>query len=111
MTYTDDYKMSRPAPTAADVHHASSAKRIGEPTFSTALEDLDPVIARAAQYAERLHHLADRIQGPQPEKHPGELQAPEGASFLLAALNARRSRLVDILNVLEHAVNRLEGSI
>lgn len=89
---------------------ASTGNILKPASISNRIDELDPVIDRAANYADRLQKILDRLTGPMPsavsEDKPDT--PPHG---VLDAINRRRERLVDIMNNLEQTVSGLENSI
>lgn len=80
------------------------------PSVGGAINDFDPVLERAAGYADLLHQLCDRVCGPHPE---GVAESAKNVppSSLIGSINERRSRLVDILDSIERSLNQLDPSL
>ena len=86
------------------------ANAVRQPNISSSIDDFDPVIDRAQQYAERLQKVCDRIRGPQPSEVGGNKQDTPPHS-VIGSINERRSRLVAILDSIEQAVVGIESSV
>lgn len=79
-------------------------------SVSNAIADFDPCLDRAANYAERLQVLCDRLNGPRPTE-VGKPQSPDHPSALLNSIHDRRSRLVMILDDMERSLQTLDSAI
>lgn len=88
----------------------SGASPIKQMTISAAIEDLDPLITRADQYAGRLWQLHDRVHGSQPSA-VGENATPAPPHSTIDSIQRRRHRLSEILDGMEKAIMGLEGGI
>lgn len=88
----------------------NSLKPETQPTVTSAIEQFDPVIKRAMEYASRLEGLCGRIAGPSPTGN-GESSADQIPVSLIISINVRRNQLVDQLNRIENAVNTLERAL
>lgn len=89
--------------------NAIEAKR---PCITNAIDELDPVIQRATEYASRLHKINDQINGTGP-REAGTSQSPAGSvpHSLIASIHQRRSALVDVLDDMERSIRSIEGGI
>lgn len=80
-------------------------------TVSTAIEGFDLPLDEAAQIADRLKKLLDRVRGPRPSDVVGKEQLEAPPHSLMTALNQRRSRLVAIVDGIRSATDGLESSL
>lgn len=89
---------------------ANSAALRG-PSIVGSISDLDPVIDRAHGYEERLAKIADRLCGPRPEEVRQGVDGKSGAIpvSVIASINERRSRIVDILDGIERSLQTIEN--
>jgi hypothetical protein len=87
-----------------------TANTIREASMTDAIEDFDPVIKRAADYAARLQKISDRLLGPQPTGAAQGGDAPIPHS-LIHSLNQRRSSLVECLDDMERSLNTIERTL
>ncbi len=83
---------------------------IREATLTNAIEDLDPVIKRAMDYATRLQKIRDRLFGPSPT---GVAQANDASipHSLIHSLNSRRTAFVECLDDMEQSINCIERTL
>ncbi len=86
---------------------ASEVKQSG---ISSAIDDLDRVLDRAGQYAERLQKACDRINGSRPSAANNEKISTPPQS-IIGSINQRRSRLVSILDNIEQSITGIEGGL
>lgn len=80
-------------------------------TIGNAIADFDPCLHRAAKCAEHLQSLCDRIIGPRPTPVGTDASGDTSPSALISSIHERRSRLVSILDDMEHSLQTLDGSI
>lgn len=94
------------------MHNAqNAATAIRGPSVQGSLDDIDPVLDRLFSYSDRLLKIRDRLRGPAPSEVNQAGQAGNMASVpqsIIASINQRRSRLVDIANVIESTIHSLE---
>lgn len=87
---------------------AQQANAVREASLTGAIEDFDPVIKRAADYAERLEVICAKLFGP----GPAELAKPTGdgsiPGSLIQQVNQRRSWIGEQLDRIERSVNTIE---
>lgn len=95
----------------ADQRVVQSSK-LTEPTVTSCVEDFDPVIERAKQYAGRFQRLLEKVRGELPPEKSTVTDSLGGPSHsILAAINQRRSHLVEALDHMERTLNGLESSL
>jgi hypothetical protein len=92
----------------------NAAPPIRGPSVQGSLDDIDPVLDRLFSYSDRLQKIRDRLRGPTPSEINQAGQAGNVASApqsIIASINRRRSRLVDVADVIESAINNIEESL
>jgi hypothetical protein len=94
------------------MHNAqNAATAVRGPSVQGSLDDFDPVLDRLFSYSDRLLKIRDRLCGPTPSEVNQMGQAASMASVpqsIVASINQRRSRLVDVADVIESAINNIE---
>ena len=89
---------------------AGQANAVRGPSVIGSIEDFDAVLQRGDDYANRLSKISDRICG----SGPAELLQPshQGGAIphsVIASINERRSRLVELLDRIERSIGQLEN--
>jgi hypothetical protein len=94
------------------MHNAqNAATTIRGPSVQGSLDEFDPVLDRLFGYSDRLQKIRDRLRGPMPSEVQQGLQAGNMTSVphsIIASIDQRRSRLVDVADVIESAINNIE---
>lgn len=92
------------------VSAANTSLKQTAPTITSAIEEFDPLIKRAQEYASRLEGLCGRIAGPSPTGN-GESSADQIPVSMIVSINVRRNQLVDQLSRIENAINTIEHAL
>lgn len=87
-----------------------AAQAVKQTTILTVIEGFDPVIGRLAALAMRANNCGDKINGPRPTGVDADKPEQE-PSGLINCAQARRERLVRIVDHLENEINRIESGL
>lgn len=88
----------------------ASATTLKQATVSSAIEDFDPMLGRAEQFATRLSQLCDRVHGPRPSEASAE-KPPSPPHSVIDGIQRRRARFADVLDNMERSIGALETGI
>lgn len=94
----------------ADYGTATAGASIKPASLQSSIDAFDPVLSRLEEIATRATNCGDRITGSRPAEVEGRPESPS-PNHLIFAIQARRERLVRIVDRIDSEMKRLESGI